>query len=94
MATLSVDRFQQLLETLRPNPPAPDADAAPPAAAPAPRNDPSALGPIAPCSLGKNKMTKLTKFEEWLEEAENRMDYITKMTETKSSCWSHGEEVS
>ena len=58
------------------NPPAQAADDAPPAAAPAPRNDPSALGPIAPCSLGKNKMTKLTKFEEWLEEAENRMDYI------------------
>ena len=42
----------------------------------APRNDPSALGPMAPCILGTNKMTKLTKFEEWLEEAENRMEYI------------------
>ena len=41
-----------------------------------PRNDPSALGPMAPCTLGTNKMTKLTKFEEWLEEAENRMNYI------------------
>ena len=58
------------------NQPTPPANEAPPAAAPASRNDPSALGPIAPCSLGKNKMTKLTKFEEWLEEAENRMDYI------------------
>ena len=45
-------------------------------AATAQRNDPSALGPMAPCALGTNKMTKLTKFEEWLEEAENRMDYI------------------
>ena len=31
---------------------------------------------MVPCTLGSNKMTKLTKFEEWLEEAENRMAYI------------------
>ena len=40
------------------------------------RNDPAALGPIRQCILGNNKMVKLTKFEEWLEEAENRMSYI------------------
>ena len=39
------------------------------------RNDPSALGPMVPCKLGSNKMTKLTNFEEWLEEAENRMAF-------------------
>ena len=43
---------------------------------PTTKNDPAALGPIRSCALGTNKMTKLTKFEEWLDEAENRMAYI------------------
>ena len=40
------------------------------------QNDPAALGPIRHCVLGNNKMLKLTMFNEWLEEAENRMAYI------------------
>ena len=40
------------------------------------RNDPSALGPMRQCVLGDDKMRKLTIFEDWLEEAESRMEYI------------------
>ena len=66
MAQFTDDQFQQFMAMMRGNNPPPPANDAPPAVAPAPRNDPSALGPMAPCSLGTNKMTKLTKFEEWL----------------------------
>ena len=70
-------QFQQLLAQLKtpqtPNPAPTNNENAP---ATTPRNDPSALGPMTPCALGTNKMTKLTKFEEWLEEAENRMAYV------------------
>ena len=40
------------------------------------RNDPSALGPMRQCMLGDDKMRKLTLFDDWLEEAESRMEYI------------------
>ena len=77
MATMSVDQFAQLMAFVRENTaPPPLENNTTPAPPALPRNDPSALGPMAPCSLGTNKMTKLTKFEEWLEEAENRMEYI------------------
>ena len=74
---MTQDQFAQLMAFMRENnAPPPQVNNADPLPNVAPRNDPSALGPMAPCPLGKNKMTKLTKFEEWLEEAENRMDYI------------------
>ena len=77
MAAFTKDQFDQFMALMRANnAPAPPANDAAPAVPAPPRNDPSALGPMAPCSLGTNKMTKLTKFEEWLEEAENRMEYI------------------
>ena len=79
MTTFTDDQFQQFMAMMRgnntQNNPATQTVAVA-ADAPAPRNDPSALGPMAPCSLGTNKMSKLTKFEEWLEEAEYRMEYI------------------
>ena len=40
------------------------------------RNDPSALGPMRQCVLGDDKMRKLTIFDDWLEEADSRMEYI------------------
>ena len=65
MAAFTEDQFQQFMQMMRgANPQTPPVNNAPAANAPAPRNDPAALGPIAPCSLGKNKMTKLTKFYE------------------------------
>ena len=77
MAAFTDDQFQQFMALMRGNnTPAPTTNNVPPEAPTVPRNDPSALGPMSPCSLGTNKMTKLTKFEEWLEEAENRMEYI------------------
>ena len=39
-------------------------------------NDPAALGPMRKCFLGSNKMARLKIFDEWLEEASNRMEYI------------------
>ena len=72
MATLSAAQFQALLATITStaaaNTAAPDI--------PQTKNDPAALGPIRQCSLGTDKMRKLTLFTEWLEEAENRMEYI------------------
>ena len=73
MATLTNEQFQQLLATIIPKT---DQNAQDQATANQPKNDPSALGPIRMCDLGTNKMLKLTRFEDWLEEAENRMDYI------------------
>ena len=71
---LSAQPFQALLATIT-------TTAAAAASVPAPstssaKNDPAALGPIRQCSLVSDKMRKLTLFIEWLEEAENRMDYI------------------
>ena len=51
------------------------------------RNDPAALGPMRQCILGEDKIRKLTIFEDWLEEAESRMEYIGSTTDKgKSSC--------
>ena len=74
MAMLSAQPFQALLATIT-------TTAAAAASVPAPstssaKNDPAAIGPIRQCSLVSDKMRKLTLFIEWLEEAENRMDYI------------------
>ena len=70
MTTFTDDQFQTLLATL--------AQGMKPVKAEETeaRNDPAALGPMPACNLGTNKMMKLTIFEEWLEEAENRMNYI------------------
>ena len=73
MATFSDEQFQLLLATLKGN--SGNTEATNPINVPQ-KNDPAALGPIRMCDLGSNKMLKLTKFEDWLEEAENRMDYI------------------
>ena len=47
------------------------------------RNKPAALGPMRQCMLGDDKMRKLTIFDDWLEEAENRMSYIGTDTDTE-----------
>ena len=61
MATFTNEQFQELLQALRPQ---------------STQNDPSALGPMKPFVLGTNKMTRLKRFEEWLEDANSRMQYI------------------
>ena len=67
----SAEQFSQLLETLKGgSTPSPNAPAS------ATRNDPDTLGPIRQCALGTYKMKKLNNFNEWLEDAENRMSYI------------------
>ena len=80
MATLSTEQFQTLLATLTQT-----AQAAPPQQQnPPPAGcDPAALGPMPPCIFGSNKLTRLQKFEAWLEEAQNRMTYIGTTDETK-----------
>ncbi len=72
MATLSAEQFQALLATIT-NAAAGITGATIPGAT---KNDPAALGPIRQCALGTDKMRKLTIFDAWLEEAENRMAYI------------------
>ena len=82
MANLSNEQFQQLLEAMKTT----AIDAAASASAnnninktaemSKPRNDPAVLGPMRQCTLGDDKMRKLTLFDEWLEEAECRMEYI------------------
>ena len=73
MATLSAEQFKVLLESIIPKKEEPNGNEA---GNHNHKNDPSALGPIRSCDLGTNKMLKLTIFEDWLEEAENRMDFI------------------
>ena len=85
------DQFKQLLETLQ----APQAAAAPDAAQiqqiaeamrPQQHKSAAALGPMRSLDMGPDKMRKLKKFSEWLEEAENRMSYIgVNMDEEKIS---------
>ena len=60
MATLSVEQFQALLPTIT-NAAAGNAVTAD---IPQSKNDPAALGPISQCSLGSDKMHKLTLFNE------------------------------
>ena len=70
MTTFSDEQFKMLLSAIK-------SEAVPPSpTATSHKNDPAVLGPMPACQLGSNKMMKLTKFEEWLEEAENRMAYI------------------
>ena len=52
--------MQQIVDTLRPQH----------------QKSAAALGPMKPLDMGPDKMRKLKKFSEWLEEAENRMTYI------------------
>ena len=66
MATLTEEQFTTLLGTL-----APRSTTQPPV-----RNDLAALGPMRLYHMGTNKMTRLHTFEQWLEEADNRMKYI------------------
>ena len=40
------------------------------------QNNAAVLGPMKQFTLGTNKLTRLKHFEEWLEEAENRMTFI------------------
>ena len=53
-------QMQQIADTLRPQH----------------QKSAAALGPMKPLDMGPDKMRKLKKFSEWLEEAENRMTYI------------------
>ncbi len=80
MANLSNEQFAQLLATMKSSAIEAATEAVSAAAVskipevPAQRNDPSVLGPMRQCLLGDDKMRKLTLFEEWLEEAECRME--------------------
>ena len=87
MAQLSDTQFQALLTTLTQSAATQLTEAAKSATAEAlaaatpkiamrQKNDPSALGPMRQCALGSDKMCKLTLFDDWLEEVENRMEYI------------------
>ena len=65
------DQFQQLMTTLRgPQQPQRQKSAA-------------ALGHMQQLDMGPDKMRKLKKFNEWLEEAENRMTYIDAETDAE-----------
>ena len=71
MTTLTDGQLQTLIAALTANTaPAPQPE-------PQSRNDATALGPIPPCILGTNKMTRLQQFETWLEEAGNRMKFLS-----------------
>ena len=83
MANLSNEQFQQLLDAMKTTAISAATSAATSASANSqtveitkPRNDPAVLGPMRQCTLGDDKMRKLTLFDEWLEEAECRMEYI------------------
>ena len=83
MANLSNEQFKQLLDAMKTTAISAATSAATSASANSqsveitkPRNDPSVLGPMRQCTLGDDKMRKLTLFDEWLEEAECRMEYI------------------
>ena len=92
MAQLSETQFQALLATLTQSAATQLTEVAKSATAEAlaattpktvtkQKNDPSALGPMRQCALGSDKMRKLTLFDDWLEEAENRMEYIGTSTD-------------
>ena len=76
MATLSQEQFQLLLNTITANAAPPAAAPAAPPAAPQQQKDPNALGPMHPCVFTTDKMSRLTQFEAWLEEAENLMKFL------------------
>ena len=71
---LTNEQFQQLLSTVASNMNANSTQPQP--LATAVQKDPAALGPFRKCNLGSNKMAQLRIFDEWLEEAQSRMDYI------------------
>ena len=72
--TLTNDQFKELLTSLNPmTGPAPPSG---PVTGSPTLKDPAALGPMQPLNLGANKMARLKIFDEWIEEATNRMDYI------------------
>ena len=75
MATLSEEQFKQLLATIT-NTNSNGSHSNEGRGKQETRNNPSVLGPMRQCNLGDDKMKKLTIFDEWLEEAENRMDFI------------------
>ena len=58
----------------------------------------AALGHMRPLELGQDKMRKLRNFNEWLEEAENRMRYINAETDEEKisllRAWGNTELVS
>ena len=67
MATMTEEQFKMLLATLKPSP--------------EPQHqhnlkDPSALGTMRTFTMGTNKHSRLKLFDDWLEEAKNRMEYI------------------
>jgi len=68
----SAEQFETLMTVIT-NRPATAADTPAPNST---KNDPAALGPIRQCSLGSDKMQKLNLFNEWIEGADNRMNYI------------------
>ena len=70
MTTLSNEQLQALIAAVTSN------NGPPPRELPPSCTDATALGPMPPCTLGANKMTRLQQFETWLEEAENRMKFI------------------
>lgn len=73
--TLTNDQFKELLSSLNPTM-ASTAQPSDPDINNHTLKDPAALGPMQPLKLGANKMARLKIFDEWLEEATNRMDYI------------------
>ena len=75
MATLSDEQFKQLLATIT-NTNSNGSQSNEGRGKQETRNNPSVLGPMRQCNLGDDKMKKLMIFDEWLEEAENRMDFI------------------
>ena len=83
MANLSNEQLQQLLDAMKTTAISAATLAATSASAniqtveiTKPRNDPAVLGPMRQGTLGDDKMRKLTLFDEWLEEADCRMEYI------------------
>ena len=91
MANLSSEQFAQLLAAMKSSAIEAATGAVSAAAVsktpevPAQRNDPSVLGPMRQCLLGDDKMRKLTLFEEWLEEAECRMEYIGNISDKEKT---------
>ena len=82
MANLSSEQFAQLLATMKSSAIEAATEAVSAATGskapevPAQSNVPSVLGTMRQCLLGDDKMRRLTLFEEWLEEAECRMEYM------------------
>ena len=62
-----------------------------------PQKSAAALGHMRPLELGSDKMRKLKIFNEWLEEAENRMKYLGVNTDDEKisllRAWGNSEIV-